>query len=291
MLRNAWFALMVLGLGTFAAHGAPPPYDPAVQAVMAIATGDALFDRQAFPDALAAYDTVPATETRYFGYARFKGAWCLFNLSRFDEALARFVALARAGLAPNARDDERQMGREALTDSVRAFVRAGKPADAYRFYAELAPERRLELAERVAEHLLEESRARDADVILVALATALATEPALAVDRPRAVRYARLRLQGAWQTWAPGDLRAAAAALLPAWTLARAALGTPPASELEAEHGLLLRQVHGILDQLAAEAAKTRAPAAPDAPFNVLRAAYLAVFPSDAATLPHLPTR
>lgn len=291
MLRNAPFALLILGLGSVAAYASPPPDDTEVQAAAAIAAGDALFDRQAFPDALAAYDTVAASAARHSGYAHYKGAWCLFNLSRFDEALARFVALARAGRAANASDAERQIGREALTDTVTAFARVGKPADAYRFYAELAPERRLDLTERVAERMLDDSRAHDADAILGTLTAAVETEPALAVERPRAVRYARLCLEGAWQTRAPDDLRAASAALLRAWTLARTALGATRAAELEPEHDRLRALVRDLLGHLAAEAAKTRAPASPQSPFSVLRAGYLALFPSDAATLPALPAR
>ncbi len=134
MFRHAGFVLLVLGLSSVAAYGAPPPDAPEAQAATAIAAGDAHFDRLAFPDALAAYDTVPASAAKHYAYARYKGAWSLFNLSRFDDSLARFVALARAGRAANASDDVQRLGRESLKDSVAAFARVGKPTDAYRFY-------------------------------------------------------------------------------------------------------------------------------------------------------------
>lgn len=117
-----------------------------------LAFGDYYFDNNDMASALKAYDRVSQYKrSSVYPYARYKAAWCHFNLDRKDKALDTFLDVLK--LARSSKDGTaRGLLRQSRKDIVLTYSHVGSPTKAIRFFKRIAPEREdwLSMGERLA---------------------------------------------------------------------------------------------------------------------------------------------
>lgn len=99
------------------------------------------FDNAVFDQALAAYRKAAGfKDSKVYPYALYKLGWCHFNLQKFDQALAQFIAVVK-----HCDNQERATGKkiklrlEALNDVTMMYSHAKKAGAAPAFFQRLAP--------------------------------------------------------------------------------------------------------------------------------------------------------
>jgi TolA-binding protein len=109
-----------------------------------LAFGDLKFSQGEIADALRLYTSIVDgyPDSPVYAYALYKIAWCHLNPlgtadPRYDVSLDHFVATVRATLKGKAGSEEngRFLRRDARRDLVRAYVHAGKPSQAWKFFS------------------------------------------------------------------------------------------------------------------------------------------------------------
>lgn len=175
--------------------------------------GERLFENAAFDKALAAYSKVDSFQgSRMRPYAKYKSAWTLYNLGRFDEAYRALVTTADmtgAGSAWHA------LYKEVLRDLARFYSEVGKPEEALETFKKLDEGFHMSMASALANMYFDKGEFEKSIAVLDAL---LAASP----DNDNALAWLALRLDN---TVARGD-----------------SAGVPSATRALAEHFKKLRK-------------------------------------------------
>jgi TolA-binding protein len=117
--------------------------------------GEIIFQEGKADKAARIYQQVIANhkDSDIYGYARYKLGWCHYNLGKYREALADFLDVLKFSKTRRGSGRKRlALKREATRDIVRTYVHIGKasPNKAIRFFRKIAPERYMDLAEKLA---------------------------------------------------------------------------------------------------------------------------------------------
>jgi tetratricopeptide (TPR) repeat protein len=124
--------------------------------------GDYYFENNDFESAQKLYERAQAPEfeaSNIYGYSVYKQAWCLYNLTRYEDALRRFqdvIGIADARAA-GGQKSAIPLKREAQNELVLPYAKIGKPEKAIAFFKGVAPERYLDIASRLADIYTEQS--------------------------------------------------------------------------------------------------------------------------------------
>ena len=147
-----------------AGRPAPPSPDAVLSEVLELA--ERLFEEADVAQAARLYEQVAAApDNALAAYARYKLAWCRYNLQEFAAALEALVQL-RERLAAPATDPERVLRREAGRDLPLFYVQVGRPEAARPFFQRvLDPAELVPALQRLGEQYWVLGRENDAAVV------------------------------------------------------------------------------------------------------------------------------
>ena len=112
-----------------------PGADPS-PAAMVLERAEALFNENNIAKAKPLYEQViKGQDPALAVYATYKLGWVHFNLSEFDLAMERFVAVATARTSDG---QPSLLAKQALSDTVLVYAEVGKPSAAPEFFKQLA---------------------------------------------------------------------------------------------------------------------------------------------------------
>ncbi|MFB6262614.1 MAG: tetratricopeptide repeat protein, partial [Bradymonadaceae bacterium] len=125
--------------------------------------GDYYFDKKSDPDrALKFYKKVQNFENSdVYAYARYKAAWCYYNLGRKKKALDVFVDVIEYAKAHPDKPNATSLIDQARKDIVLTYADFGSPDKAIPFFRELTGDERkevMEMAERLAIHYADNAK-------------------------------------------------------------------------------------------------------------------------------------
>lgn len=133
--------------------------------------GEYYFNQNNVFKASAAYEQVLRFPDSFEApFARYKLAWCHYNLTKYEKALEGFmktVLFSRDG-CPD-KPSCITLGREALKDSLFAYAEVGQPHLAPKFYRMLAPKSWEKLCEKLAQLYADRGQERERQRLLDAL--------------------------------------------------------------------------------------------------------------------------
>ncbi len=118
-----------------------------------LAFGEIYFEADDIEAALRFYEKAAKyKDSKVYGFALYKMAWCLYNLQRFREAMERFILVIRYSESGAAAGDRNRitLKREAQGDLVRAYSHYGSGAKAIGFFRKIAPKEYRLLSEKLA---------------------------------------------------------------------------------------------------------------------------------------------
>lgn len=136
----------------------------------ALARAERLFAEARLAEAADLYEAVAASpDTEAAAYARYKLAWCRYNLQEYQAALQALIEV-RARVRVPATDQERILRREAGRDLPLFYAPVGLPEQALPFFRRVLDADEVFAAlQRLEEHYRSEGRDRDAGVVREAL--------------------------------------------------------------------------------------------------------------------------
>lgn len=145
-------------------HPAPPSPDAGLSEVLQLA--ERLFEEADVAQAARLYEQVAAApDNALAAYARYKLAWCRYNLQEFAAALEALVQL-RERLAAPTTEPERALLREAGRDLPLFYVQIGRPEAARPFFQRvLDPTELVPALQRLGEQYWMMGRENDAALI------------------------------------------------------------------------------------------------------------------------------
>ncbi len=117
-----------------------------------LAFGDYYFDKDDMQSALKAYKRVEKyKKSPVYPYARYKSAWCHFNLDRKDKSLDIFIDVLKLGKKSKS-SSAAALVKQTRKDIVLTYSFVGAPDKAIRFFQRVAPDREdwLSMGERLA---------------------------------------------------------------------------------------------------------------------------------------------
>jgi tetratricopeptide (TPR) repeat protein len=116
--------------------------------------GDSFFRENDFESALKFYERVEIfTDSHVFLLALYKKAWCYFNMGEYETSFKTFVRTVKATEEWRQKTGKARMDLrdEALRDLVLCFSQVGKPDNALKAFQQIAPDKYLELSQRLAQ--------------------------------------------------------------------------------------------------------------------------------------------
>jgi len=120
-----------------------------------------LFQSGDFPRAAKIYEKILRFKGKLNSYARYKLAWCRFNLQEYKQALQLFSQVAQEGGSA--------LRSEALKDLVMVYSHSGDHNRAQAFFRQIAPKKQRSLLERLASLYAEMGRYGESNFIYMEL--------------------------------------------------------------------------------------------------------------------------
>lgn len=118
-----------------------------------LAFGEIFFEANDIEAALRFYGKAAKyTDSKVYGFALYKQAWCMYNLGQYREAMERFILVIRYSESQAASSDRNRitLKREAQGDLVRTYSHFGSGSKAIAFFRKIAPDDFRLLSEKLA---------------------------------------------------------------------------------------------------------------------------------------------